>query len=142
MIPSSEWIVLDTNIWIFGLRNQSERPACAQVLQRLPRFSIKVPRQILLELGANLSHDEMDALFRLLNHYPDRVGISWERANAQLIQKYKELGCKAGDAAVAAHVETLNISVLVSENRDFLTEISGLPFQVLNAQEVLQKINS
>ena len=70
----------------------------------------------------------MDALFRLLNHYPDRVGIIWEKANVQLIRKYKKLGCKANDAAVTAHVETLNISGLASENRDCLIEISGLPF--------------
>ena len=32
-----EWIVLDTNIWIFGLRRVPDIPACAQLLERLVR---------------------------------------------------------------------------------------------------------
>jgi hypothetical protein len=41
---------------------------------------------------------------------------------------------------VAAHVEALGVDVLVSENRDFLTEIKGLPFQVFSAEEVLREL--
>lgn len=140
MTLTTEWVILDTNVWIFGLRNQPERPACTRVLQRLSRLLVHVPRQILLELRANLYPDEMDAFFRLLNHYPDQVEISWERADQKLIEKYLQLGCKAGDAAVAAHVESLNVPLLVSENRDFLSEITGLPFQVFSAEEALRKI--
>ncbi len=141
MTLTTERAVLDTNIWIFGLRNQPERPACAQILQRLSHLLVYVPRQILLELRANLYPDEMDRLFRLLNQYPDQVEISWEKADQKLVEKYQRLGCKAGDAAVAAHIEALTVPLLVSENRDFLSEVAGLPFQVLRAEEVLQKID-
>ena len=35
MSIDSEWIVLDTNIWIFGLRDE---PECYQLLQNLNRL--------------------------------------------------------------------------------------------------------
>jgi predicted nucleic acid-binding protein len=57
-----------------------------------------------------------------------------------LIRKYQQLGCKLGDAAVAAHMETLGVGTLVSENRDFLHEIQGLPFRVLRAEEVIREL--
>jgi predicted nucleic acid-binding protein len=135
-----KWVVLDTNVWIFGLRESSERPACIKVLQRLPRLYVLVPWQVLLELRANLTRDEMDHLFRLLNRYPAHIQIHWEKVESILIYKYQQLGCKLGDATVAAHVEALGVDVLVSENRDFLAEIKGLPFLVFSAEEVLQEL--
>ena len=45
-----------------------------------------------------------------------------------------------GDAAVAAHMEVLGVEILVSENRDFLYEIKGLPFRVLRAEDVLRAL--
>jgi len=50
MTIGPDWVVLDTNIWIFGLRHQPEQPACAQVLQHLPQLHVKIPRQVRLEL--------------------------------------------------------------------------------------------
>jgi hypothetical protein len=111
-----------------------------QVLQRLPQLYIQVPRQILLELRTNLTKGEMDRFFRLLNRYPERIQFQWDKVEPALIRKYQQLGCKLGDAAVAAHVETLGAEILVSENRDFLVEIEGLPFRVFSAGEFLQAL--
>lgn len=135
----SDWIVLDTNIWIFGLRNQPDQPECARLLRCLSRLYVKIPRQVLLELRANLNEEEMNELFRLLSYYPDRVDIRWGKADMALVDKYQQMGCKLGDAAVAAHVEALDIKILVTENRDFLEEIKGLPFQVLRAKDILRE---
>ncbi|MBI3757932.1 MAG: type II toxin-antitoxin system VapC family toxin [Deltaproteobacteria bacterium] len=140
MTMAHSWVVLDTNIWIFGLREDPDRPACRQVLQHLPQLYIHVPRQILLELRANLTKEEMGRLFRLVNRYPERIQIHWEKIEPTLIHKYQQVGCKLGDAAVAAHVETLGVEVLVSENRDFLAEITGLPFQVFSAEEIMREL--
>jgi len=140
MTMAHSWVVLDTNIWIFGLREDPERPACMRVLQHLPRLYIHIPRQILLELRANLTKEDMGRFFRLANRYPERIRIHWEKVALTLIHKYQQLGCKLGDAAVAAHVETLGVEVLVSENRDFLTEITGLPFQVFSAEEIVREL--
>jgi hypothetical protein len=140
MTIGRDWVVLDTNVWIFGLRHQPDQPACAQVLRRLPQLRVKIPRQVLLELRANLSDEEMREFFRLLNRHSGRSDIHWEKVESSLIHKYQRLGCKLGDAAVSAHLEALGVGMLVSENRGFLYEITGLPFRVLRAQEFLQAL--
>ncbi|ETW94747.1 MAG: hypothetical protein ETSY2_49250 [Candidatus Entotheonella gemina] len=133
-----EWIVLDTNVWIFGLRNQPEKISCTHLLSMLPRLWVKVPRQVILELLANLTERERRDFFYLVNQYPDRIDVSWDKVELWLIRKYQALGCKLGDAAISAHLEALDINVLVSENRDFLQELTGQPFRVVSAEEALK----
>ena len=142
MTIEREWVVLDTNVWIFGLRQEPTRPACFHLLRRLPDLFVRVPRQILLELRANLRQEEMDDFFRLLNRHPERREISWDKVEPALIHNYQQLGCKLGDAVVAAHLEISGVKLLVSENRDFLTEISGLPFCVLSAEALLRQLDA
>jgi len=137
----NQWIVLDTNIWIFGLRNQPDHPACYQLLQCLNKLYVKTPYQVFLELPANLHPDEMKRFFRLLHLYPNRIELSWKKAELALIKKHRNLGCKLGDAVIASQLEMMNIKTLVSENRDFYEEIMGLPFRVLRAEEALREID-
>lgn len=142
MILSREWIVLDTNIWVFGLRGQASKWACVEILENLGFLKVQIPRQILLELRANLSRTEFDRFFDLINIYSDRLVSGWEKPNVRLVEKYKSLGCKTGDSVVAAHAEELEVKALVSENRHFLHEIDGLPFQVLSAGEAMEQLKS
>ncbi len=135
-----EWIVFDTNIWIFGLRRVPNIPACAQLLECLDRLRVVLPRQILQELQANLSENEITTLFRLLSRFPGRLRISWDKTSPQIISKYQREGCKLGDAVIAAHLEELDIKILVSENRDFLKEIRNLPFRRLSASQALAEL--
>lgn len=136
----NEWIAIDTNVWIFGLRNQADQPACFELLQRLNQLYVKIPYQIFLELRANLVPQELNRFFRLVYLYPDRLELGWDKAEAGLIRKYRRLGCKLGDAVISAHLEEMGIKTLISENRDFLEEIKGLPFLVLRAEEALQEL--
>ena len=108
-----------------------------RLLHHLPGLLVRVPRQILLELRANLSQEEMDDFFRVLNRHPEQREISWDKVEPAIIHNYQQLGCKLGDATVAAHLEVLGVKLLVSENRDFLAEITGLPFRVLSAEAFL-----
>ncbi len=139
MSIDNEWIVLDTNIWIFGLRNQADQPDCYQLLQRLNKLYVKTPYQIFLELQANLSPDELNRFFRIIHLYPNRIELLWVKAEFDLINKYRDLGCKLGDASIAAHLEMMSIKTLVSENRDFFEEIKGFPFRVLRVNEALRE---
>lgn len=123
--------------WIFGLRRVSEIPECAQLLEFLGRLHVALPRQILQELHANLSDNEISFLFHLLSRFPERVKIIWDKTKPETIAKYQALGCKHGDAVVAAHLEDLEINILISENRDFLQEVKNLPFRRLSAAEAL-----
>lgn len=140
MSIDNEWIVIDTNVWIFGLRDQPDQVACQQLLKCLNRLNVITPFQIFLELRDNLNPDELNRFFRLINFYPERLELSWEKAEISLIKKYQKLGCNLGDAAIAVHLEMMNIKTLVSENRDFLEEIKGLPFRVLRAEEALREL--
>ncbi|MBU1626083.1 PIN domain-containing protein [bacterium] len=138
MIIPSEWIVLDTNIWIFGLREHPEHPACTKLLKNLYRLHVKIPRQILLELQANLSKDELKEIFKLLNYLGGSVEFRWDKVNKELISKYQSMGLRQGDAVIAAHLESMNIKILVSENRDFLQKIEEPPFKVMKADEIVK----
>lgn len=80
MTIRTDRIVIDTNVWIFGLRQTPEYLSCARLLDR-------------------------------------------------------------GDAVVAAHLEHLAVPVLVSENRDFLGGVAGLPFRRVTAAEALSELD-
>jgi predicted nucleic acid-binding protein len=135
-----EWVVFDTNIWIFGLRRVPQIPACAQLLEHLNRLFIVLPRQILQELQANLSEDEIRILFRLLSRIPHRLKINWEKAHQDTIAKYQRLGCRLGDAVIAAHLEELGIKILISENRNFLRKVKELPFRRISAAQAIVEL--
>jgi predicted nucleic acid-binding protein len=137
-----EWIILDTNSWIFGLRRTPEFLACADLLQNLNRLQIVLPRQILQELQTNLVEDELRELFRLLNRLAIRPKIDWQKATTETVAKYQRMGCKLGDAVVSAHLEELEIKTLVTENRDFLEELANLPFRTLKASEAMAELNA
>ena len=140
MSIQDEWIVLDTNIWIFGQRHVPGFTECAELLDHLNLLRIVLPRQILQELQANFSDSEMSSLFRLLNRLPIPPKIEWQKPAQETVAKYRNMGCKLGDAAVSAHIEELGVNILVTENRDFLEELSGLPFRRLKAREVLDEL--
>ena len=142
MSIQDEWIVLDTNIWIFGQRRVPGFTACAELLDLLSHLRVVLPRQILQELQTNFSESEMSSLFRLLNRLPIPPRIDWQKPAQETVTKYRNLGCKLGDAAVSAHLDELGVNVLVTENRDFLEELSGLPFRRLKAREVLVELRA
>ncbi|MBI3945820.1 MAG: type II toxin-antitoxin system VapC family toxin [Armatimonadetes bacterium] len=141
MITPGDRVVLDTNIRVFGLRAHPEKPACAALLDRLRAFRVVLPRQVLRELQVNLAPAEMRMLFALLRQLPTRAEIHWEMVKSETIRRYQELGCKMGDAVIAAHLDELGVRVLISENRHFLSEIEGLPFQTLSAEDALAELD-
>jgi predicted nucleic acid-binding protein len=104
MTISDERVVLDTNVWIFGLRHHPELPACALLLDRLDQIQVIFPRQILRELQADLTESELRTLFNLLKQFPKQIVIHWGKAEIENVRKYQSLGCKLGDAAIAAHL--------------------------------------
>lgn len=135
-----ERVVLDTNVWIFGLRHHPELPACALLLKRLGQIQVILPRQVVRELQANLTESELRTLFHLLKQFQKQIVIHWERAVMERARKYQSLGCKLGDAAIAAHLEELEVETLIAENRHFLEELKDLPFRRLIATEALAEL--
>lgn len=106
-----------------------ECPACAELLEGLNYLRVVLPRQILQELRANLSEDEMRSLFRVLSRLPRFPKIDWNKASLETVAKYRRMGCKLGDAVVSAHLEDLD-------------EIPGLPFRRLRADRALVELKA
>ncbi|MFQ5456634.1 MAG: type II toxin-antitoxin system VapC family toxin [Nitrospirota bacterium] len=133
-------VILDTNVWIFGLRHHPELPYCRLLLERLDQLQVILPRQVLRELQANLTESELRTLFRLLKQFSRQIIISWEKTRIKTIHKYQNIGCKLGDAIIAAHLEELGIEMLITENRHFLKELKNLPFRKLSTIEALEEL--
>lgn len=70
--PPERWL-LDTNIWVFGLRRDEAFPNCAQLLDRIGSFNVLIPLQVLKELNLNLTEDEISDFYNLINRQPERV---------------------------------------------------------------------
>jgi hypothetical protein len=121
---------LDTNVFIFALRQEPNFPACETLLfDKLNALQVYVPRQIFLELQHNLTASEMRRVGRALAMAHT---VTWDCAPARggPVRHWEQQGAKKGDAVITAHPEAATIRYLVSENRDFLLELPALPFTV------------
>ena len=123
--PTERWLI-DTNVWIFGLRRDRNFSDSARVLSNIGSFLVLVPLQILKELHLNLLDDEMTEFYRLRNEFSDFVEVSWESVSPERVRFYREHGCRKGDALVAAHAEALKADLIVSNNRQFLMTLESL----------------
>lgn len=135
----NERIGLDTNVFLLGLRKID--PPSERLLTHLDRLRLVIPERILRELSVNLTAAEMKEFYDLFSADAD-VLFDWTPPSPNLIQHYRALGCKRGDAFVAAGIEILGATVFVSNNRHFLREIAGLPFRVLTPGGAVAEIES
>ena len=58
MTTLSEPWLLDTNVWLFGLRRSEPFLTCAELLDQIGLYSVIIPFQVLEELNTNLTKDE------------------------------------------------------------------------------------
>jgi hypothetical protein len=133
-----ELVALDTNEFLFALRNDHAHPACRTLLfDRLPELSVYMPLQILIEVQRNLLANQMRAVVVAL---AQAKSVFWDYAPVPLetLRQWEDRGAKKGDAVIAAHLELSSVRYLISENRHFLAELSDLPFQVLTSREALR----
>ena len=137
--PPERWL-LDTNIWVFGLRRDESFPNCAELLERIGTFSVVIPFQVLKELNVNLTEDEISDFYRLINQQPEWIELSWSTAPVERVHFYEGRGCRKGDAVIAAQAESLRVRVIVSENRQFLQTIKELPTHILSAADALARL--
>jgi len=138
--PRERWL-LDTNVWIFGLRRESGLPACAQLLERIGTFSVVIPLQVLKELNLVLSETEMRDFYQTINQSPEFIELSWEPVPDERVRFYERLGCRKGDAVIAAHAEESGVGIIVSENRQFLQTLKDFPVSIITAKEALVQVD-
>lgn len=137
--PPERWL-LDTNVWVFGLRRDEAFPNCAQLLEHIGSFTVIIPLQVLKELNLNLTEDEISDFYHLVNQQPEWMELSWAAAPAERVKFYEERGCRKGDAVIAAHAESLRVGSIVSENRQFLQTIEDLPIEIVTAADALARL--
>jgi len=135
-------LVLDANVYIFGLGSRRE-PACVHLLESLPTrgsgVSLRIPRLIVREVHRNLTPEAFHEFLRFL--------MLWtaidedEVVPFELGVKYERKGLKPADAFIAAYTEWVGAELLVSENRHFLSRHADLPFRVLPAEQAIRLIS-
>lgn len=140
MTTQPERWLLDTNVWVFALRRDEAFPNCAQLLERIGSFRVVIPLQVLKELNLNLTEDEINDFYRLINQQPEWMELSWATAPAERARFYEDRGCRKGDAVIAAHAESLRVGIIVSENRQFLQTIEDLPIEIVTAADALARL--
>jgi len=135
----NERIALDTNVFLLGLRKA--HPPSERLLTHLDHLHLVIPERILRELSANLDSAELNDFHDLFDAASD-VLFDWMPPPADRVEPYRALGCKRGDAFVAASLEVLGAATFVTNNRHFLREISGFPFRIISPEEALAEIEA
>jgi len=102
---------------------------------------VVIPRQVLAELQINLAPEEYQRFWQLINAYSARMEISWDPGPTERVNHYRGLGCRRGDAAVAALTEHVGAEVLVTENREFLRDVPNLPFRLVTSSALLAELD-
>jgi hypothetical protein len=134
-------LVLDSNEYIFGfglLKEKYSKTLLSTIQQSFPRHTIRIPRVIVEEVRTHLSPEvfkEFILFINTLTSIDENSSVSFE-----IGVRYEMLGFKSADAFISAYTEWVGASVLVTENRHFLSKHLNLPFRVLTAQKILLEL--
>ena len=93
-----------------------------------------ITKEVINNLSQSLIKDFYDFLLR------NNINVYYEKMSFGLLQKYKNLGLKKGDIAIAAFCETIGADYLITENRHFLKSKKFDRFKVLNLKGFLGKL--
>lgn len=92
-----------------------------------------ITKEVIKNLSGPLIKDFYDFLFK------NNISVSYKKMPLSLLDKYKNLGLKKGDIAVAAFCDSISAEYLISENRHFLKGIKNTKFKIVNAQQFLKQ---
>lgn len=136
-----EFVALDTNQFVFALRRDPRFLNCTTLLfQHVDRLCVYVPLQVLKELHRNLTQDEIHLVFSALD-VARECRIDYAPGEPARVKHWEQMGAKKGDAVIVAQLEASGVRFLISENRHFLLEVEGLPFEVLTSEQLLGLLN-
>lgn len=130
-------ICIDSNQFIFGIGGID--PASEMLMSLLPNLDIVLPGLVIKEVSRNLSERQIKMLFNLIEKAP-QMKIIYEPVPAALVRKYVSLGLpEKADAFIGAFAEWQGARYLISENRHFLSELSGAAFEVIKPEVFLAR---
>lgn len=130
-------ICIDSNQFIFGLSGSD--PASETLLKLLPHLEVVIPRLVLREVTRNLNQVQIKSLYALLRQAPKTTLVE-DPVPPELVQKYVALGLREkADAVIGAFAEWQGATYIISDNRHFLEELQSKTFEVITADEFLQR---
>ncbi len=132
-------LMLDSNEYIFGL--SGTKASCVQLIDQLDTLHVFVPLMVVREVERNLElmYSLSSVFFKLIVNQ-ENIVIVWSPPPEKLVLAYIERGFSKEDATIAAVAEQVQTEYLISENRHFLQNSAGLPFQIINAETALKML--
>ena len=128
-------IVLDSNEFINYL---SEKLLLLDKILSDDKITIYINETITKEVINNLNESLIKEFYDFLLR--NNIDVYEGKMELDLLQKYKKLGLKKGDIAIAAFCEYVKANYLITENRHFLKSKNFDKFKVLSIKEFLNKI--
>lgn len=128
-------IILDSNEYINHI---SKKTLLLDKIISDDKILIYINETITKEVVNNLSKLLIKDFYDFL--LKNNINVYYEKIPLHLFQKYKKLGLKKGDIAIAAFCETVNADYLITENRHFLKSKRFDKFKVLSLGEFLGKL--
>ena len=128
-------IVLDSNEYIQYFERSLE--ILDEILTN-EEISIYINEIIVKETLRNIDEHKKKDFYSLVSRRPFTAYN--EKLPLVLLEKFKKLGLKKGDIAIAALCETIEANYLITENRHFLKSKKFDKFRVLSLREVLNKL--
>jgi predicted nucleic acid-binding protein len=129
-------ISLDTNIFIFGIRNID--PYSVSILKSLFQFDVFISAQVEKELRHNVSFPELKEFYLLIEPLSN-FEIVYQQPDQVIFEEYQNQGLKTGDALIAAFCITEGIEILISENRHFLQQLPKQPFGIMDGESFCKR---
>jgi len=132
--------VIDSNVILVGLTAEGTSSANFIInLNKLKdKYEFVISDDIYQEVIRNIPYHTKEKFSRLLKFKALIIKDFFSDSN--LFQKYRNLGLKKGDIAIAAFAEKENADFLISENRHFLNELKTRKFKIVNAEQFLKEV--
>ena len=132
--------VIDSNEIIIGLTTEDTNSA--NFIIKLSEFKDKyefiISDDIYQEVMRNIPYSTKEKFSKLLGL--KLISVKNFFSDVGLLQKYKNLGFKKGDIAIAAFADKENADILISENRHFLKDLKSSKFKIVNAEQFIKQI--
>src|SRR6266513_2855662 len=93
-----EPVCLDTNQFIFGIRQSPQYPACREIVRsHINKLAVFMPLEILVEVHRNLYREEIQAAYFILRGARELIE-DFAPVDTLLLEQYEHIGAKDGDA--------------------------------------------
>ncbi|MBS3113569.1 type II toxin-antitoxin system VapC family toxin [Candidatus Woesearchaeota archaeon] len=132
--------VIDSNEIILGLTTENTSSAIfiIKLNELKDKYEFIISDDIYQEVMRNIPNYTKEKFSKLLEF--KIITINDFLTDVELFQKYKNLGFKKGDIAIASFADKENADILISENRHFLKWLQTRKFKILNAEQFLKEI--